>query len=157
MKAPSAVLGGLYVVAYAHVDDSVQFTQTYTLLVDGHWLGAVPNLAICQEFDSHEYAIQHCTEEWEPVGIAAGFESRAEAIRRIELSYHGIHAKWVNASITFEEAKVFHDTELRAESCSFCGKTPLEVSKMVAAMTPGEVKICNHCIDTFHASIHQDE
>jgi hypothetical protein len=157
MKAPSPLLGGSYVVAYAHVDDSVQFKQTYTLNVDGQWLGAVANLAICQEFDTHEYAIQHCTEEWEPVGIAAGYESREEAMRRIELSYHGIHTKWVDAAISFEEAQLLRDAALRAESCSFCDKTPLEVSKMVAVTTPGEARICNHCIDEFYASIHQDE
>jgi hypothetical protein len=87
---PAPVLGGLYVVAYAHVDESVQFEQTYTLSVDGQWLGAVPTLAICQEFDKREYAIQYCTNEWEPVGIAAGYASRDEAMRRIERSYHGI-------------------------------------------------------------------
>jgi hypothetical protein len=157
MKTPPPVLGGLYVAAYAHVDDSVQFTQTFTLNVDGQWLGAVPSLAVCQEFDTREYAVQHCTEDWKPIGIAAGYASREEAIQRIERSYHGISTRWTDASITFEEAKSLHDAELRAESCSFCGKTPLDVSKMLTAMTAGEVRICNYCIDQFHASIHQDE
>jgi hypothetical protein len=126
MEAPAPVIGGLYVVAYAHVDNSIQFTQTRTLSIDGQWLGAMPNLAICQEFNTREYAIQHCTEEWEPVDIAAGYASREEAMRRIEQSYRGISSKWIDATITFEEAA-------------------------------SDVRICNHCIEKFHASIHQEQ
>jgi hypothetical protein len=157
MKAPPPVLGGLYVVAYAHVDESVQFSQTHTLNVDGRWLGAVPNLALCQEFDTREFAIQHCDEEWEPLGIAAGYESRTDAVRRIEGSYRGIGSKWIDASATFEQAKASYETELRAEACSFCGKTPLDVSKMVAATTASEVRICNYCIEEFHAVIRKND
>src|SRR5579862_1581196 len=120
MEMPAPVVGGLYVVAYAHVDDSVQFEHTFTLDVDGRWLGAVPNLAICQEFETRKYAVQHCTEEWEPVGIAAGFASLNEAKRRIENSYHGISAKWIEAPVTFDEARALYEAELKAESCSFC-------------------------------------
>ena len=140
-------------MAYAHIDNSVRFSQTHTLNVDGQWLGAVPNLAICQEFDTRDFAIQYCGEDWEPLGIAAGYASRDEAIRKIEQSYRGISSKWIEASMTFEAAKALYDAELRAEACSFCGKTPLEVSKMVTVRTGREVRICDHCIEKVHASI----
>jgi hypothetical protein len=153
MNNPPPVLAGLYVLEYAHIDDSVEFEQRKTLNVDGNWLGRVPNLAICQSFDGLEYMVQHCSEDWEPLGIAAGFESVDEARKKTERSYHGLSGKWVPSKTNIEKAKDMYQAELKAESCSFCGRTMLEVTAMVGE----EVRICNYCIDKFYAAIRQNE
>ena len=36
--------------------------------------------------------------------------------------------------------------------CSFCGKTPFEVNQFVEA---NEVRICDSCIEKFHAFLHE--
>jgi hypothetical protein len=93
MTHPPPIIAGLYVLEFAHADESVQFKQRHTLNVDGEWLGRVPNLAICQAFDSQEFMVQHCNEEWEPLGIASGYMSVIDAKDSTEQSYDGINEK----------------------------------------------------------------
>jgi hypothetical protein len=149
-SAPPPVLAGLYVVEHAEADESIIFEQRRTLNVDGQWLGRVPRLAICQDFDTHEYAIQHCTENWEPLGIASNYASIEEAKAAIERSYHGIRAKWTPSDTSFDAARALNDSELRAGACSFCGRTRLQAQTMIG----DAVRICGQCIDEFHAAIH---
>jgi hypothetical protein len=153
MQAPSPVLAGLYVVAYAHADPTVVFEQRHTLNVNGEWLGRVPLLAICQDFETREYAIQHCSQEWEPLGIAAGYSSLDEAKSRVERSYHGIGDKWILSTTSFEDARALNEAELRAAACSFCGRNPLQYRTIIGE----SVRICGHCVDEFHAAIHADD
>ncbi len=153
MEAPPPVLAGLHVVEYAEADESVVFEQRRTLNVDGQWLGKVPRLAICQDFDTLEFAIQHCADDWEPLGIAGGYASIAHAKSAIERSYHGVSAKWVPAETSFEEARAINEAELRANACSFCGRTPLEVQTIIG----NEPRICGQCVDEFYAAIHTDD
>lgn len=157
MESPPSVLAGLYVVEFAEVDDSVVFEQRRTLNVGGQWLGRVRCLAICQEFATLEYVIQYCEEDWEPVGIAAGYASVEEAKARIELSYHGIGSKWVRAKASFAAARVEYENDLRASACSFCGRTPPEEAQGFIANAEDAVRICSHCIDDFYAAIHTRE
>jgi hypothetical protein len=152
VEAPPPVLAGFYVVAYAEADDSVTFEQRRTLNVDGNWLGRVPYLAICQEFDAPRFAVQHCTSDWAPLGIAGGYGSAEEAREAIERSYHGISGKWVLGATSLDEARSLYEEQLRAEACSFCGKTPPQVTTMVGHT----VRICGQCIDDFYDAIHND-
>ena len=94
-----------YVVEYALVDDSIVFEQRRMLNVDGEWLGRVPCTAICQDFDTLEYSIQHCAADWELLGVATGYESVENVKERVERSYHSIRTKWTRAETTFEEAR----------------------------------------------------
>lgn len=50
-----------------------------------------------------------------------------------------------------EDARALYQAQLKAERCSFCGRTPLEVISMVAG---SKVRICNYCVDSFHEMIH---
>jgi hypothetical protein len=152
MTEPPSVLTGTYVVAYAHADDTVQFEQRYTLSVDGARLGRVPCLALCQEFETLEFAIQYCNDQWYLLGIASGYKSAEEAMERAERSYHGITAKWTSPVVTKEQAFAAYTAELKAENCSFCGRTPLEVTSMFGA----ETRICNCCVARFHGMLWQD-
>lgn len=144
------VIAGLYVRAFAYVDKTVQFEQRNTLNVGGQWLGRVPCLAICEPFDEAEILIQHCDNRWNPLGIAAGYKSVGEAKERIERSYHGITEKWRPQRITKKKARALYQAELKAEACSFCGRTPLEFTAVVGS----KVRICNHCVDSFHEAMH---
>jgi hypothetical protein len=153
VSVPPPILAGLYVVAYANADLSVGFEQRNTLSVNGQWLGRVPRLAICRDFDSGEYLIQHCSEDWDPIGVAGGYDSIEDAKSRIERAYPGIGGKWITTQTSLEDARALRNAELRAESCSFCGRTSLEVTTMVG----DSVRICGACIDEFHAGIHSDD
>jgi hypothetical protein len=126
------------------------FEQRHHLNGDGQWLGPVPCLAICQDFDTLEYAIQHCTQDWQVLGIAGGYGSLDEAKSAIERTYRGISAKWRVAETSFDAARGQNESELRASACSFCGRTPLQVQTMIG----DTVRICGQCVDEFHAAIH---
>jgi hypothetical protein len=151
MKSPPPVIDGLYVAAYAEVDAAVVFEQRRTLMVDGKWLGRVPNIAICREFDLPEYSLQYCDDRWESQGISAGYASVDKAKSAAERAYHGIRDKWIDAGMTCEEARAQYAAELRADACSFCGKSPPEVASMIGY----SVRICDQCIRDFHAVIHE--
>ena len=153
MKAPPAVIGGLYVLEFAHVDDTIQFEQRYTLNVGGAWLGRVPNLALCEGFESAEVMVQHCSDDWQPLGVAGGYKTIEEAKRSVERSYSGIASKWVMSNANKQEAFAAYEAELQAESCSFCGRSPLRVTSMVGE----EPRICNFCIDDFYEAIHEPD
>ncbi len=150
--SPPPILGGLCVIAHAEADDDVVFEQRNTLNVDGIWLGRVARLAICQEFDTKKIAVQHCSEAWEPLGIAGGYESVDAAKAAVERSYHGIGTKWADAEETFEAAHDMYRAQLKASACSFCGRPPLEVRTMIG----DDVRICGQCVDEFYAAIHEE-
>jgi hypothetical protein len=149
---PPSVLAGAYVVAYARIDDTVHFVQRQTLSVDGQWLGRVPCLAICEDFESAEIQVQHCDESWESQGVSTGYTSVTEAQQRTELSYHGISTKWVPASVSKVDTHAHYLAELKNDSCSFCGRTPLQVTTMFGA----EARICSHCVESFYIGLHED-
>lgn len=148
-RAPP-VIAGLYVLAFADADKSVRFEQRHALNVDGKWLGRVPCLALCTPFDKTEFMVQHCDSGWYPLGIAAGYKTVQEAKERIERSYHGITEKWQRQEVPKMRARAVYQAELKAESCSFCGRTPLEFTAVAGA----KVRICNHCVDSFHEAMH---
>lgn len=149
-QRPPPVLGGLYVLAFAHADATVKFTQRRTLNVGGEWLGRVPCLAICQEFDGSDFLVQYCDSSWNPLGVSAGHESVAAAKESTERSYDGLAKKWTKQTTPKRVAQAKYRSELKAESCSFCKRTMLEVTAMVGR----KVRICNHCIEEFYKAIH---
>jgi hypothetical protein len=152
VNIPPPVLAGTYVVSYAHADSSVTFVQQNTLAVDGEWLGRVPCLAICQDFESSEYLVQHCDADWQPFGIVAGYKTAEAAKQRLERSYVGITSKWIEGTATKTEALALYRAELGASICSFCGRNRLVVTSMFG----DDVRICNHCVEDFYESLHSD-
>jgi hypothetical protein len=156
MEVPPPYIYDSHVVEYADVDDSVVFEQRRWINVNGEWLGKVPCLAICQDFKSLEYLIEFCAADWEPLARAPGYESIEKAKARLERSYHGLGAKWIRAEMTFEETLALRRLELREDSCTFCGRTPLEMNKMITTKDHF-VRICDQCIDRFHESIHRGD
>jgi ClpX C4-type zinc finger len=156
MAAPPSYIYDSHVVEYAEVDDSVVFEQRRWINVNGEWLGKVPCIAICQDFKSLEYVIELCTSGWEPLARVPGYDLIEKAKARLERSYHGVSAKWIRAEMTFEEARALRRLDLREDSCSFCGRTPLEMNRMVAT-EDHFVRICDRCIDRHYEMIHRDD
>lgn len=150
MNRPPPALDCAHVVEYAITDKTVMFEQRHTLNVGGEWLGEVPNLAICQDFEKTEFLIFHCNPEWEILGVAAGYRSVQEAKDKIERSYHGITSKWVASEYSRDEAIKYVENQLKAKSCSFCGRTPLQFQ----AVAGDAVRICNLCVDSFYEAMH---
>jgi ClpX C4-type zinc finger len=150
MEAPPPALDCAYAIEYAAVDETVAFEQRQTLNVGGEWLGAVPQLAICQNLDESQFMVFHCDRDWSVLGVAAGYKSVAEAKTKTEKSYHGISAKWRPTGHTREEAARHIADQFKGQECSFCGRTPNQYESCVG----DHVRICNHCVNEFHAAIH---
>ena len=146
MNRPPPALGCTHVIEFAINDKSVTFEQRHTLNVGGEWLCETSNLAICQDFKKKEFLIFHCNSEWEVLGVAAGYDSIQEAKYKIECSYHGITEKWVASDSSLDEAIKYVENQLKDQSCSFCGRTPLQFQ----AVAGDTVRICNFCVDSFH-------
>ena len=151
MDRPPPSIGNTHVIEFAITDDTVKFEQRYVLNVGGDWLGEVSNIAICQDFNKIEFMVFHCNREWDVLGVAAGFESIDAAKEKIELSYHGIATKWEPSGFSREEAATYSKNIFKDQSCSFCGRTPLEFQ----AVAGDAVRICNYCVDTFYEEMHK--
>lgn len=147
---PPPIIDGLYVVAFAYADKSVHFEQRRTLNVNGKWLGRVPCLALCTPFGKKVFLIQHCNKNWVSRGTAAGYKTLREAKARIERSYHGIGSKWQRQAVSKRKAHALYKEQLRAVSCSFCSRTPLQFEKLAG----NKILICNHCVDSFYEAMH---
>jgi hypothetical protein len=151
MSRPPPALDSAQVIEYAVTDETVTFEQRKTLNVGGQWLGEVSNLAVCRNLDETEFMVFHCNHEWEVLGVAAGYSSMDEAKERTERSYHGITAKWVASGYSRDDAVKYVEAKFKDQSCSFCGRTPLQFKAIVG----DAVRICNHCIDSFYDAVHR--
>jgi hypothetical protein len=94
IQPPPAELDSANVLAYAVVDETVEYTGRITLYVDGKLVDPVPRLVIAHnQHVPHDYLLFHCNSEWEVLG-AGGYASLAEAERSAEIAYAGISKKW---------------------------------------------------------------
>jgi hypothetical protein len=145
--APPPVLDRARVIAYAIVDDSVQWTGRQKLFVGENELGPVPRLALCQNVsgDLKDILIFHCNEQWEVLGCSGGPTIEA-AKASAERAYKGITATWVDTNVTEEQAKAWIKENCQEIACSFCGREPGEFDQLVEDKT-GSVRICNLCIE----------
>jgi ClpX C4-type zinc finger len=153
MNPAPSTLAGTYVVAHAHADASAAFVQRKNLSVDGEWLGRVPCIAICEDFETSDLMIQYCNESWDTLGIAAGIQTIADAKRQVELSYPGIAGLWRSSIISKGDAFKIYKAGLAEECCSFCGRSTLEIDMMFG----DDAKICNHCVQSFSRELRGGE
>jgi ClpX C4-type zinc finger len=138
--APPPIIDSMRTLWFAHVDDSVTFTDRICLLVDGEKLGRVDRLAIClNDAVPNDYVLCFCDANWQCKGVIA-FASADEAKARAEIGYTGIDAKW-QADATDEaevhrflreEYEVNPHTEWWKTECSFCGKDLPDVDGILA-------------------------
>ena len=155
MNPPPPVLDCAHVIEFAIADETVIFEQRKTLNVGGEWLGRVPCLAICQNFDNAEFLVFHCNLEWEALGVAAGYVSIEDAKQKMERSYDGLFAKWKVANYSRDDAVTYVDAQFKAQSCSFCGRNLRQVKSM-AGDEADKVRICNNCVDGFYEGMHRE-
>lgn len=151
---PPPVLSGARILSYAVVDDTVAYKEQDSHFIDCLPLGPVPRLAICQDLGEPEIMIIHCDDDWDMKGVFGGYSSVEEAKSAAERSYGGLLDKWIDTSFTEDQARDYLEHEFAGEKCSFCGRIPIYVEKMIGN---DGVRICNHCIDEFHERIHARE
>jgi hypothetical protein len=149
---PPPALDCAQVIEYATVDDTVRFEQRYTLNVGGVWLGEVPHLGICQNLDQCDFMVFHCDGDWNVLGVAAGYNSVAEAKAATERSYHGIAPRWMPSGYSRDEASQFVAEQFKGQECSFCGRLPVQCHSVIG----DAVRICNFCVDEFYAIVHSE-
>src|SRR5262249_17431985 len=146
-SGPPGILFGGRVLEYAVLDDRAAYSGHSYLFVDGKELGPVPRLAICQSAEG-EILLIHCDDEWAVLGVAQ-FASIAEAKKRAERTYPGVTACWVSAPSKGENHGSDELETWAAERCSFCGKRPDQVRRMIEAgntQVEGTARICDSCI-----------
>lgn len=150
---PPPVVASSRVLEYAVLDDSVRYSGSSSLFVDGKELGPVPRLAICQDEPGAGVLLMHCDDEWEMLGVAA-YASVADAKKKAERIYPGVSKLWIDRKVTEEEAAIYlqreFEDELEIAKCSFCGRTAFDVERLVGQ---GDARICNICIKEFHGRL----
>src|SRR6266404_6227603 len=128
ISAPPPVLCFARLLAYAIVDESVVFTGKRQVYVEGKPLGRVPCLALCQDVapDEDEIMLFHCDEQWNVLGVSGGETDLEAAKADAEVAYRGIAAKWIDTSISSEEARRWLEQQYPQDLCSFCAQRPSE-------------------------------
>jgi ClpX C4-type zinc finger len=143
VSPPPPVLASARVLEYAVVEGDVAYTGRQKVIVAGQMLGPVPRLAIGRELSGANILLLHCDAEWD-VLATAHYGSVEEAKRLAENAYSGISAKWQAVSFTDAEVEAFLDEEDRGLICSFCGRHPHEVEKIITGHRGAA--ICEICI-----------
>jgi hypothetical protein len=151
LPVPPPVLANARVLEYAILDQRVKYSGYSDLFVDGKILGPVPYLAIYRHFDRPEFYLFYCNLEWEVLGIDT-CASVAKAEAHAERAYPGVSECWIKSDVTEAEARKYCDLKMDGLRCSFCGKAPEEVDRIIEQRA---VRICNHCIAEFHKWIHE--
>jgi hypothetical protein len=149
---PPPVIDSARVVSYAFVDD-IPYQQHDRLFVGGKLLEAVPRLAIAFNLGKDiGPMLLHCDEEWKALGTS-GAESVPAVKERAELNYPGVASRWVDVSISVEDALRFYDEQTGSLSCNFCGKRPFDLEGGWAEGR--DAIICRTCVDAYHSALHE--
>ncbi len=136
------------VIAYAVVDESVEWTGRQRLFVGDELLGEVPRLALGQNIRGpmHDFLLLHCDEAWTVLGVtgAATIESiKAQA----ESAYGGITERWVHVDVTPEAADAWLRATHPRSVCAFCARLMFAVEQMIEG---DGASIFNDCVNQFH-------
>jgi hypothetical protein len=149
--SPPPALDCARVLAFAILNDSIKHAGRTSLYVGGKELGPVPRLAICDASPCSGVLLLHCDADWNVLGIV-GCESITDARENAEKTYPGVSACWVDAQVTLDEAEKYLDEIFAGECCSFCGRRPDQLDKMISKHS---ARICNHCIEDFYRQLHE--
>lgn len=83
-SAPPPVLADARVLAYAALDDSIEFTGKLHLYAGESRVGRVPHLAIGMTIDERELVVIHCDQEWNVLGVQAWNGPAAPSVKSID-------------------------------------------------------------------------
>lgn len=142
---PPPVLNSVRVVEFAILDEDVEFTGDTSLFFDGQRVGEVPRLALCRPLQGEEVLLFHCDEMWTVLGMS-GHASIQAAKDRAERIYVGLSRCWVKSGVTEEQAIAFLEEIWKDIKCSFCGRRPDQVQRMIES---DSARICDICIREF--------
>jgi len=94
IEPPPSELTSARVLAYAVIDDDVEYTGRISVYVDGVLLGPVLRLVIAlNNYEPDDYLLLYCDSEWSVLGVG-GYSSLVEAKERAEVAYAGVSTKW---------------------------------------------------------------
>jgi hypothetical protein len=143
------------VVAYAIVDDSVEWTGRQMIFVGDEKLGRIPRLALgCDttgELD--DVLIFYCNEQWDVLALT-GAATVEEAKAKTELAYRGLSSKWVDVDTPPDEVRAWIRENYEHIFCLFCGRNPVDMTSLITRKLGA---ICNHCIGEFYAEFRRPE
>lgn len=152
---PPPVLDMARVVAYAIVDDSVEWTGRQMIFVGDEKLGRVPRLALgCDTTgEISDVLIFYCNEQWDVLALT-GAATVEEAKAKVEIAYRGLSSKWIDLDTPLDEVQAWIRENYEHIFCLFCGRKPVAMKSLVTGKLGA---ICNHCIDDFYAELHGPE
>ena len=147
---PPPVLNGGRVLAYVIFEAPRAPAPEGMTFVGNKPLGRVSSLAIIDMprrsgRQAVEVLLLYCTRAWFVRGVA-GFKSVALAKRRGLRMFPG--AQWSPSRVTKVAAEQYLKTLWAGEECSFCGRRPDQVERMIAAR---RARICHGCVSEFSA------
>jgi hypothetical protein len=147
---PPPSLASARVLEYAVIDEGVIYTGIAPAFVAGREIGAVPRLAIGRALGGPDILLLRCDADWD-VLAASAYSSLDEAKAAAERSYSGVSARWQPVSFSDTELEAFLDEEDRGHVCSFCGRHPHEVERIITGHRGAA--ICEICIRAMRARI----
>ena len=154
IEAPPPVLNSARVLAYAVIDESVQWTGRQRLYLGDKEVGPVPCLALCQNIGggTKDILVFHCDNDWEVLGVTGG-DTVDLAKAGAERAYRGVTAKWVEINVSVETAEAWMNENCEKITCSFCDRQVDEFTSLVESKA--SVRICNHCVGEFYAQVRK--
>jgi hypothetical protein len=151
---PPPVLASARVLAYAVVDETVTYTGRHTVFVAGRELGPVPRLAIGRTLAGREILLMLCDADWDVLATVPHASVDA-AKHAAEQGYAGVSAKWTEVAFTDAEVDAYLDEEDRGLVCSFCGRHPHEVDRIVTGHRGAA--ICEICIRALRQQVRPEK
>ncbi len=143
-----------FVLEYAVVDVSVEYTGRQKLNVNGEWLGEVPKLAITKNYKTGKYHLSHCNEEWDELCSVQSRGSVREIKTLAAERYRGIDSKWRQTGYEMTDAIAAHEQEKIEYGCSFCGKSPYE-GEMLGFVRSEKANICSECLKYYAEKLNE--
>lgn len=139
------------VLEYSKPDADI--TATQRCFSGDKEVGPIVWLAICQNMKTAEIVLFFCDCDWTSLGSET-FESILQAKSSAESTYPGISASWIKSKVNEQEALKHLDETWNGQRCIFCGKTPLEVPRL---LEKNGLWICEICVETCYGLLKKND
>ncbi|HEV7239206.1 MAG TPA: ClpX C4-type zinc finger protein [Thermoanaerobaculia bacterium] len=149
---PPPVLDGCVITDYACTTEA-EFRGHSSLFVDGSEVTRVPCLAIGEPMNGDDVLLLHCDDRWTVLGVS-GHSSKDEAKTRAERIYRGISTSWIHQEVSTEQVNAYIAEIAQHTCCSFCGRSPDQVSRIVESEN---ARICDVCVRQCNELITAEE
>ena len=137
MQPPPPVLAGCVVIAYAVNSDAHASRLAIAEPMDASADGSM---------DDAEFMLFECDERWSVI------EKTAHAsVEKAKASRPGV--EWVDRPLSQNDVSAYLDELWKDQKCSFCGRRPDQVTRIVEN---GDVRVCDICVREFRERIATD-